>query len=258
MLQFETLLVAADLRRPSAPSVSSRLNRADQPPAPGYKKLVLLRHGEAEHNVFESEWRKRGLPGDALLHPDCPLDPLLTPLGESQALSLHKASKGMVWGGVKPGLFVVSPLRRAAQTCLLGFSFLGPNTPSPPPWLASHLVCEESNGALCDRLSEPALLKSDALLAGVDYDTVYAKECDFEAENSRRHQDLLQSKVHLLRRCDAFLAFVKARPENVVVVATHSMWLQAFLGVTLNIETVEDRVPIFGNAELRAFDVQFK
>ena len=103
----------------------------------------------------------------------------------------------------------------------------------------------------------------------MDYDSVYAdawSDVLEEEKNARRHDDGdgggggadgLHSKVGLLKRCDEFLSFLHGRKEEVVVVATHSLWLQAFVGVTLNVEKVEDRVPFFGTAELRSFDVKF-
>ena len=76
--------------------VSSQLSKASSPPALGFKKLILIRHAQAHHNIFDDEWVKANKVGDAMMDPQCPLDPYLTELGEEQAYSLHKTSKAML------------------------------------------------------------------------------------------------------------------------------------------------------------------
>ncbi len=96
---FEAVLAAAatpGARRNNAVNVkvSSQLSKASSPPALGFKKLILIRHAQAYHNVFEQNWANKV--GDAMMDPHCPLDPCLTELGEEQAYSLHKTSKAML------------------------------------------------------------------------------------------------------------------------------------------------------------------
>jgi len=44
------------------------------------KILLLVRHGEAEHDVFERNWKEAGNdPNQAISHEDYPHDPFLTP-----------------------------------------------------------------------------------------------------------------------------------------------------------------------------------
>ncbi|KAG2383201.1 hypothetical protein C9374_004538 [Naegleria lovaniensis] len=65
------------------------------------KTIILVRHGQATHNLESIPWEER----------EQIRDPLLTPLGIEQAKQalIHRYS---------PSLIAVSPLQRTVQTCL--------------------------------------------------------------------------------------------------------------------------------------------
>ncbi|EJT52925.1 phosphoglycerate mutase family protein [Trichosporon asahii var. asahii CBS 2479] len=87
-----------------------------------YKVVFIARHGEGYHNVAESVygtpawncyWSLQYTDGNMTWGPD----PLLTPLGESQAKSANQGWKEQVKDGVPlPQTFYSSPMRRSAST----------------------------------------------------------------------------------------------------------------------------------------------
>ncbi|KAL2256444.1 hypothetical protein VTK26DRAFT_1645 [Humicola hyalothermophila] len=72
--------------------------------------LVLIRHAEALHNIDKAN---HSLP-----------DPPLSDHGRQQALELREHLKAHLPPGRKIQLIVVSPLRRALETCLLALDWL--------------------------------------------------------------------------------------------------------------------------------------
>lgn len=75
----------------------------------------LVRHGQAAHNVFAAEWRARhGVDTNPYSHPDCPVDPDLTEVGERDAARARGAVAQAI--GDRRVVCVVSPLRRTLQT----------------------------------------------------------------------------------------------------------------------------------------------
>eukprot|EP00754_Rhynchopus_humris_P020810 Rhum_TRINITY_DN14715_c3_g1::Rhum_TRINITY_DN14715_c3_g1_i1::g.111178::m.111178 len=82
------------------------------------RTLILVRHGQAGHNVFLDAARETsGEERDELRARGYSLrDPLLTPAGREQSARLRGA-----WDGRSVDLLVASPMRRALETAELGF-----------------------------------------------------------------------------------------------------------------------------------------
>ncbi|CDZ98609.1 Predicted phosphoglycerate mutase [Phaffia rhodozyma] len=89
-----------------------------------YKVIWLGRHGQGFHNVaaakyqalgtWENKWSFETTDGEITWGPD----PVLTPLGESQARALSKAWLNASKNGIPlPTRWFVSPLQRTIQTC---------------------------------------------------------------------------------------------------------------------------------------------
>jgi len=67
-----------------------------------------------------------------------------------------------------------------------------------------------------------------------------------------------ENKVDLLARADSFLDWLKNREERVIVVASHSSWLQAFCGFSVDYKPKEYGLEPFQTGELRCLAVRFE
>eukprot|EP01052_Picozoa_sp_SAG31_P034707 SAG31_NODE_4093_length_3598_cov_1.740211_2_plen_187_part_00 len=86
----------------------------------GQKTLHLMRHGQGVHNQYIEECNAEGRVAAAKLHeaesyPHL-VDPVLTAQGEAEAVAARTHTAALC-----PELLVVSPLRRATDTCRLAF-----------------------------------------------------------------------------------------------------------------------------------------
>lgn len=169
---------------------------AADPPAPGPRRVLLVRHGEAEHNATKN-WKL--------------VDPALTERGRGQAQQLqgHELLR-------QADVVIVSPLRRALQTALLVY---GADAAARLCELSP--LCAERYCHVCD-VGRP---KSEIV---VDTPEIAAW---------RGFQELPESWMHprgdrkrwRVGRLALFRAFLRARPEAVVVVIGHG---EFFWGLT--------------------------
>lgn len=128
---------------------------------PNTKLIHFVRHGQGYHNLLGEVARHYGAQFsetgdyDVAVKENCPymlpaiLDPPLTAIGREDAKKLQHMQKRII-----PELFVTSPMKRAAQTILIGFSDQLQKSSSPVPMIA-HEGCREQCGVfLCDKRSK--------------------------------------------------------------------------------------------------------
>jgi len=150
-----------------APMETCRADRMHRAPRPVRKTLYLVRHGEAVHNILEKEAQKRAgaeaetlghqkgsdaykamveMARKAVLHDTTLVDPPLSHLGKTQALSLREKFQQLhsePFQLPEPTQVFVSPLHRTLQTVALIF-------PEHPNIRVSELVQERHTGLACD------------------------------------------------------------------------------------------------------------
>mmetsp|Transcript_27062 Transcript_27062/g.41989 ORF Transcript_27062/g.41989 Transcript_27062/m.41989 type:complete len:335 (+) Transcript_27062:131-1135(+) len=199
------------------------------------KILILVRHGEAGHNVFERDYMASGRTGVAGFDKECPQDPLLSSKGMGQVLNLSRTVDTYCNSHTQffPELFVVSPLRRATQTALMAFPRYAPgHTLRNTKWICNKDVSERSNGYYSDISAPPQALADE--FPGIDY-SLYRDTYD-PVNDVTGPLELEETKHDLVKKTGKFLSWVKEREERVIVVSSHSYWLQAFNDCALNFE----------------------
>ena len=180
------------------------------------KILILMRHGEAGHNVFERDYKASGRMGVAGFDKECPQDPLLSSKGMGQVLNLSRVSDTYCNSHTQfyPELFVVSPLRRAAQTALMAFPRYAPgHSLHETKWICNKDVSERSNGYYSDITASPQELADEFL--GIDY-SLYRDTYD-PVNDITGPLELEETKHDLVKKTGKFLSWVKGRKERVVV-----------------------------------------
>lgn len=196
---------------------------------PNEKLVHLVRHGEGYHNVAQREWRDAGKPGEPYTLDNDPeeklRDPELTDLGQIQASQLP---------ALKPDLILVSPMRRATQTAL---QYDG-------PVLALEDLHETGGRHTCDRRLNRTALRSQ--FPRVDYSLIT------EEDDPLWHDTQRETKASIATRAANFLSFLRQRPENNVLVATHSGFLLTLLNAVLIVDD-PDASLWFATGECRSF-----
>lgn len=220
------------------------------------KILILVRHGEGQHDKFERQWASEGNAMPAEMSKDYPRDPLMSPRGVGQVLNLSRRTALFCNSETNliPELVVVSPLRRSAQAALLTFPDLSPGSIKNVPWVCHASLVEHANGYPSDFVSPPEDL--EAIFPGIDY-SMLRNNVDLGIENSTEKEPMTKNKTDLLKRTDAFLDWLRNRPEQVVFVSSHATWLQSFCGFTLQNERADGGREMFKNGEMRILGVNF-
>jgi broad specificity phosphatase PhoE len=205
------------------------------------KRVILIRHGESEYNV----WRKQSLRNGTALCVCDPLifDPRLSPRGVQQAVQLRAEleQRGLP---EQIELLVCSPLTRALQTCALGFgldcrSFTeqAAAQPNANPHRRA-LVCALPRERL-DKAGDVGLPTEELrkrLPAGVftfDEGSMGTERWweggggggDAETRSVQR-----EKMAHMHTRVAAFRAWLLARPEGCIAVVGHSAFFKSFMG----------------------------
>lgn len=222
------------------------------------KILVLMRHGEAGHNKFEKKWKEAGKkPEEANGDEDYPVDPFLTGKGFGQMLDVSRRTATFFNNetGLRPNLFVVSPLRRAVQSALVAFpTHNAMNSLDEIPWICHPACRERANGQKSEFVSEREELEKT--FPGVDYSLL--GESTGGEDGELTPGPLFESKMDLLGRTQQFLDWMKARDERVIVVSSHATWLQSFCEFTVQIEQPEGKsFEMFKKGELRCVGIKF-
>jgi len=221
------------------------------------KILILMRHGEAKHNSFESAFDNAN---EANAHEDYPQDPMLTGKGCGQMLDLSRRTAIFFNNdtGLKPDLFVVSPLRRAIQSACISFpTHTALTSLSNTPWICHPMCMEQTNGNKSEFVSAPKELEE--MFPGVDF-TLFEESLEgssVDELNSREKVPLFESKIDLMDRTDEFLRWIKERPERVIVVSSHATWLQSLCAFSLQYAPESKGVEMFKKGEMRSLGLRF-
>lgn len=227
------------------------------------KTLVLVRHGEALHNIREREAKKQAqleasgkgfAEGSAevrseveramkeVLRDEAFRDAPLSPNGKAMALDAQAEMNRLMAKGISmPTRVLVSPLERALQTAAIVF----PNHPS------THVVedlRERRTGLPCDERKMAAEVAARATFCHMSFDHLL-------------HQDLLrvpgnpslEDKPKLRERTAEVVELLRSRPDHCLAIVTHKGFLRELeRGPLERPEATE-----FGNCEVRVYDVTF-
>mmetsp|Transcript_38002 Transcript_38002/g.68438 ORF Transcript_38002/g.68438 Transcript_38002/m.68438 type:complete len:358 (+) Transcript_38002:83-1156(+) len=226
------------------------------------KILILMRHGEAKHNVFERKYvQKNGTAmGEANADGDYPVDPMLTGKGCGQMLDISRRTATFFNRdtGLQPDLVVVSPLRRAIQSALISFPYHTAQTSlSNTPWICHPMGMEQANGNKSEFVSSPQELGQ--MFPGVDF-ALFEESLvggDVDELNGRDTVPLFESKIDLMGRTDEFLRWIKEREERVIVVSSHATWLQSLCAFPLQYEPESKGLEMFKKGEMRSVGLKF-
>jgi len=207
----------------SSAAPSSSASSAPGGLARGSKRVVFVRHGQAEHNMLFDLGRKEE--ARALR------DPELTSVGELQS---EATSHNDLLNGVE--LAVVSPLRRALQTARTIFK-----DKSSVPFIALPDL-QEIGDLPCDTGRTQRELIAE-------FPEVDVTELDCCKNNWFKKVGLVDQKtgnvrddgLRLLRaRCDRVTRWLANRPEEHIAVVAHHLFFCHLIGVELaNCEAVE-------------------
>ncbi|KAH9921572.1 phosphoglycerate mutase-like protein [Epithele typhae] len=166
------------------------------------KRIYLTRHAEAEHNV-SSDW----------YIPDAPL----TPLGRTQAASLHAATLDTVQADA--ALLVTSGLRRTLSTTVVGYATLRARLEAAGTPVAVLPQLQEANDLPCDTGSPRETLEADPEYAGLDFAQLtpdWTSKAGFYAS----------SPAALAARARWVRAWLRARPEPRIALVAHGDFLR--------------------------------
>ena len=147
-----------------------------------------------------------------------------------------------------PELVVVAPTKPAIHTALLSFPQYSPHvaTRRPVTWMCRSDLVEHAEEHQLTSHQEV-----NSFFPGMDLSEHYLPQ------NVERDSLSIESKVDLLQQAEKFLTFLRSRNEQVVVVSTHTTWLQAFCGFSLSYEPRAASLEGFRNAEMKAVGVRF-
>lgn len=193
--------------------------------------LFLIRHAEGMHNVAAGPKSPYPKPSDpeyelkliksssknlernriyeSESYEDIPMrDAALSPDGELQCASLRKETDAISWD-----LVVVSPLLRTLQTATLGL-----HRERKTPWVALDCIreCSLANFHPCDARNSRDFYMDQMQFADIDWSEVPP------GDDTHRNE----TEEELSERCQEFLSWVSERPEESIVVVSHSGFLR--------------------------------
>jgi len=182
-------------------------------------------------------------------------DPPLTALGLEDAKCLRPLAAEL-----SPELLVVSPLRRATETILVGFEAaiqeahgihrssdarLVQKTPTVLPIVATELCREQIGVHVCDQRLPVRDLQAEYPM--VDYSPIANHDEDVLWQATRR-----EAYPEMADRAYEFLEWLRARPETDIVVGTHSAFLMCLYNVVLECGTDDELKTFFATGEMRS------
>lgn len=227
-LTFALSLLSTPLSQPFAREME--LDEANETKDEYDKVLLLMNHGQAGIN-------KKG-------HYD------LTKQGMGSVLGLTRKTATYCTDGnqLVPGLIVVAPTMPCIHTALLSFPQYSPHaaTRRPVSWMCQSDLVEHA-----EEFQLASEREVETYFPGIDLSGHY------QPQNVVASSISIESKVDLLQQSENFLTFLKSRNEKVVVVCSHTTWLQAFCGFSLTYEPRSGSLESFRKAEMRAVGVRF-
>jgi broad specificity phosphatase PhoE len=215
---------------------------------PNAKLVHFVRHGQGYHNLLANVARQCGATfsgageyeaairdSSPYIHPAL-VDPPLTSLGIQDAKNLRAN-----FSQLQPNLYVVSPMKRATETILIGFK----DHIKTGITVIAHEDCREQTGVhTCDMRSSLSDYKDCYNV--VNCDLLVSEEDPLWEERQR------ESMATVAARAEQFLKWLLLeRQETEVVVGTHSAWLIALLNIVL-VDIQDCDVSMFTTGELRS------
>ncbi|KAI8457546.1 histidine phosphatase superfamily [Phakopsora pachyrhizi] len=161
------------------------------------KKIHLIRHAEAEHNVNYDNWS----------FPDA----LLTPNGERQCLALNQRTRENIQTTAK--LLVSSPMRRTLQTSLRGLPELIERLGGKSSLVVLDSL-QENGSTPADTGSSRSILESFPEFEGIDFSSLDDQWNSKTGYWASDHDSLR-------RRAQCSLAWLANRKEDEIVVVSH-------------------------------------
>lgn len=210
------------------------------------KTLHCVRHGQGFHNLLADQANASGIqwqqfvvsPNNPYTKPEI-LDAPLTEKGRQQALALRTPLVSL-----QPQLAVVSPNCRTLQTCVLATAALA----SIP--LMAHEDCREECGVhLCDR-------RRSAALQAAEFPQVDFSLLDHD-EDPLFNPDQRETKVQVGERVYRFMEWLEGRPEDNVVVFSHSGWLLTMFNGVVDCGGDASLLDWWQTGELRSVVLEF-
>ncbi|KAK8168283.1 histidine phosphatase superfamily [Phyllosticta citrichinensis] len=183
--------------------------------------LILIRHAEALHNATQDY----SLP-----------DPPLTELGEQQSAQLGEHLRANLPLAEQAELIVVSPMVRTLQTATLGLRWLierGTPVHLDAKW-------QENSDKPCDTGSPVSALQP--LFPSLDFSVVDPTYPDKTSPSPSRNPYGF-TRHAVLARGQAGLRWLRARPEKVIIVVSHSGFLRCAVSARR-----------YANADYRVFE----
>lgn len=212
------------------------------------KTIHFIRHAEGQHNLANREY------GD-----DTPviystngseryIDAKLTDHGIQQCI---EARRGTLFKDVKnPELIVVSPFTRTLQTAHISFGGSG------IPFVVHDLLRERSGKYTCDqRRSKTDITKDIQPLYDYTGDSIDFDSYGYPHEEDNYWSTNRESDESVTQRAIQFIQWLATRPEQELVVVTHSSWLKhLFRAFGENIHHKDQKTlhRLAGNAEIRS------
>ncbi|THH21431.1 hypothetical protein EUX98_g8388 [Antrodiella citrinella] len=200
-----------------------------------YKLVFLGRHGQGYHNVAEAKYGTEAWDAHwSTLNGDEELtwgpDPLLTPLGQSQALEARDAWLAELSCDIPlPETFYSSPLKRALDTWSLTFAGFGNDEVLPKEQRKVTVLedCREEYGIhTCDLRSSLSALRT------LYTSPMFTFELGFAEEDPLWRKDERESKIHVVERAKAVLDVIFGEPDTTVVsITAHGGFINGFLAV---------------------------
>lgn len=168
----------------------------------GYKKIHLIRHAQAEHNVRQ----------DYYSFPDA----ILTPLGKQQCSILHKSTEQTIQQSAQ--LLVSSPLRRTLQTSLMGLPSLIGRLGGPSSIIALPEL-QENSSSPADTGSSRETLERMEEFDGIDFGRL-AKHWNSKTGFWAPDPKSLKIRAAWTRK------WLAERPEEEIVIVSHGSALK--------------------------------
>ncbi|CAK9781208.1 hypothetical protein CC85DRAFT_289451 [Cutaneotrichosporon oleaginosum] len=165
---------------------------------PTDKRIFLVRHAQAEHNVF-SDWS---------IH-----DPSLTPVGRRQAGRLQDETIGSLQGTAQ--LLVTSPLRRTMETTLIAFPELKRRLEAEGKKVVLLDIAQEVEDLPCDTPLHPReeLASSmDGMFSDLDFTGLSP---DYASKQGIFDPERAAERAELVRK------WLRERPEQEIVLVAH-------------------------------------
>ena len=186
------------------------------------KRVTFVRHAEGYHNL------RSALTFDATYNSSINFDARLTPRGEGQCATL--ATNGEEWRDV--ALVATSPMTRCVQTSLLAFPELATRARRGEAAFVANEDLRETANYWCDRRRETEELTRE-FGDVVDFSRCPARDdlwARYEAiagppDRWTKHRESCDL-YYVAERTRSFFEWLATRPEENIVVSTHSALLR--------------------------------